>query len=159
MNTSLTPAGTLPAARRRRWPWAIGATLLLLIVLSLVAAVMLAGFIDGARDGFQLTVDGDSFALLPAGFEAGFGTVVGLMLAILAVVVIVPLALLLAGLVVVCVLGLVALAVAAGLAAAAAAVLLALALVTAPLWGLVLLMWWLLRRPSRAATPNEPAAA
>jgi hypothetical protein len=151
MNTSLTPMGALPTARHRRWPWALVATALLLIVLSLLAAVVLAGFIDGAREGFQLTVDDDSFLLLPAGFEAGFGTVVGLMLAILAVVVVVPLTLLLAGLVVVTVLALVALAVATGLAAAAAAVLLALALVTSPLWGLVLLMWWLLRRPPRAA--------
>lgn len=151
MNTYPTPMGALPTPHRRRWPWALGATLLLLIALSLVAAVVLAGFIDGAREGFQLTVDGDSFPLLPAGFEAGFGTVVGLMLAFLAVVVVVPLALLLAGLVVVTVLALVALAVAAGLAAAAAAVLLALALLTSPLWGLVLLMWWLLRRSPRTA--------
>jgi hypothetical protein len=138
---------TLPLnTRARRWPLALGATALLLIVASLVLAVVLAGYIDGAREGFSLTIDDESIQLLPHGFEAGFGTVFGLMLAVLTVLVVVPLVLLLVALLLVGVLGLVALSVGAGLAAAAAAIVLALAFVTSPLWLLVLLMVWLLRR-------------
>ena len=138
---------TLPLnTRARRWPRALGATALLLIVASLVLAVVLAGYVDGAREGFQLVIDDESIQLLPHGFEAGIGTVFGLMLAVLTVLVVVPAVLLLVAVLLVSVLGLVALAVGAGLAAAAAAIVLAFAFVTSPLWLVLLLMWWLLRR-------------
>lgn len=143
---------TLPLnTRARRWPLALGATALLLIAVSLVLSVVLAGYIDGARDGFSLTIDDDTIQLLPHGFEAGIGSVFGLMLAVLTVLFVVPLVLLLVAVVLVCVLGLVALLVGAALAAAAGAIVLALALATSPLWLLLLLMWWLLRRrPAQA---------
>jgi hypothetical protein len=147
MNTT-----TLTGARRR-WPWALGGTALVLIVLAAVAAVLLAAFVDASPGGFNLVVDDDSFTLMPPGFEAGWGAVLVFMLAILTVLVVVPLVLLLVGIVIVAVLGLVALAVAAALASAVVAVLIALAVATSPLWLLGLLLWWLLRRnPSAGVT-------
>jgi hypothetical protein len=145
-----------PAEPRRRWPWMLGLTLLVMLALSLLAAVALAGYVGGGHEGFQLIIDDEHIQLLPHGFEAGIGTVFGLMLAllvvVLGVVLVVPLTLALVAVAVVCVLGLVALSVGGALALAAAAVVLALLLVTSPLWLLALLLWWLLRSRPVAAS-------
>jgi hypothetical protein len=152
---SAAPAA--PAKRvRRRWPWVLGGLLLLSLVLVMTALTLL-GLLDGVRDGLNVVVDGESWHVftpqgLGGGVGSGVGSAVGVSVALLVMLVVVmlvvPLALTGVLLVVVVAVGLAVLAAALGLAVGLASVLLVLALGLSPLWGVVLLLWLLLR-PSR----------
>jgi hypothetical protein len=134
-------------ATRRRWPWLLVAFLLLCLV-ALMTSLTFLGLMDEARDGLNIVVDGEQFRVTgPPGWEFGAGTILAGAAAVMVVLVVVPLAVgvvLLCGLLAV---GLVVLAGAVGIAACLACAVLALALALSPLWGLVLLVWLLVRRP------------
>ncbi len=143
--------GATPKPVRRRWPWVLGAFLLLCLV-TLMTSLTLLGLLDGARDGMNIVVDGESLHLSSAhDWEFGVAAIVAGALAVVVVLVVVPLALTVALLCVVLAVGLAVLAGAVGLAAGLGSLLLVLALALSPLWGIGLVLWLLLRRPRRAA--------
>jgi hypothetical protein len=143
--------GSAPKPPRRQWPWLLGAFLLLSLV-ALMASLTLLGLMDEARDGLDIAVNGESWRVRgPPGWEFSIGAIVAGAVALMVVLVVVPLALTVALLCVVLAVGLAVLAGVVGLAAGLGSVLLVLALALSPLWGLGLILWLLLRRPSRAA--------
>ena len=123
------PPAAPSSPKRRRWPWLLGGTALVLTVLALVGASVLVGLIEASREGLQITIDGQPWSTLHTYPELGSFGAVGLAVA-LAV-----------GLALVAVVGTVLLA--------AGCVLLGVALVLSPLWGGALLLWLLLRKPRR----------
>lgn len=166
------PAPAAPRPRRRWLRW-----LLLMTLLGFVLMLGLASWLWSHGDaGWQgnLALNGDPWLgwhgtdwddLGWHGFEwhgdFGFGDLLGLLFAIgtglLVAALVVPLVLLVmlgAGLAVGLTVVLAVLATLASLALALAAVLAVPLLLTAPLWGLVLLLWWLLRRKPAVASPG-----
>ncbi len=153
------PAAPAPAARRRRvWPWVLAGLLVLAVLATVGGALALLALIDVADEGVHVLVDGQpwesgaglgALAALAAATVAVLGIGGALLLGLLGVLLVVPLAV-----------GAVLLALALGLGGALLAVLAALAVAVAvvavglsPLWLLVLLLWWLLRKkPAPAAT-------
>jgi hypothetical protein len=148
------PAAAMAPRRRRWWPWLLLAALLgLLITAGLVSWLVQAA--EPGWQGFYLDDEGWHGSATPLG---ALGAVLGLGLALLLAAVVVPLVLLGAALAVGLALALAAAGVATALLAVLAAVLLVPALLTAPLWGAALLLWWLLR-PSRRASPAVASSA
>ena len=145
---AFNPVPTLPAPpappRRRVWPWVLGGVLVLALALLVSGAVALVSVLDSARDGVHFTIDGDEWTpgILDgvSGLVAVMGVAFGLTVALLCVLLVVPLTLLL-----------VALGLALGLGGVVLALLLVGGLVLSPLWGLLLVLWLLLR-PKRRAT-------
>ena len=148
------PAQDSPARSRRWWPWLLLAALAgLVITAGLVSWLVQAD--DGHWHGALIHDDGWHGDASPLG---ALGMILGLGLALLLAAVVVPLVLLGAALAVGLALALAAAGVATALLAVLAAVLLVPALLTAPLWGVALLLWWLLR-PSRRASPAVASSA
>ena len=144
-----------PTTPRRRWAWALGAFLLLSLVAVMTSLTFL-GLMDGARDGLDIVVNGETFRVTgPPGWDFDVGTIlagaVAVMVALVVVLVVVPLILLAGLLCMVLAVGLGVLAGAVALAAGLACVLAALALALSPLWGLGLVVWLLVRRPRQPA--------
>jgi hypothetical protein len=145
------PLAPEPTARRRLWPWLLGAFLFLCLVAVMVSLTFL-GLMDEARDGLNIVVDGESFRVTgPPGWEFGLGSILAGAVAVMVVLLVVPLVVLVGLLCMLLVVGLGLLAGAVGLAAGLACVLAVLALALSPLWGLALVMWLVLRRPKQAA--------
>lgn len=145
------PAPTAPR-RRARWPWVLGAALLLLMVLLAVGAVAAWAALSGVvHEGVSIVVDGHRWDdLLP---EHAWAAVVSLGLT---GALLIGALLLCVGLVVPLLLALVLLIVGLVIAVALSAVGVALGLALSPLW-LPLLLLWLLLRPSRPALASSPA--
>ncbi len=136
---------------RRRWPWVLGAFVLLSLV-ALMTSLTVLGLMDGARDGMNVVVDGESWHVsTPRDWEFGVRAILAGAVAVMVVLVVVPLALTVALLCVVLAVGVGLLAGAVGLAAGLGSVLLVLALALSPLWGLGLILWLVLRPSRRAA--------
>ena len=162
---STPPPGAQP---RRNGPWlllALSALVLLLVILLIWAgASTLIGMLDGARDGWHVSVNGHPLSTLHADTELGALGALGvtpavLMLLLMLLVVVLPVLLMLVLLAVALAVGLALLSAVGAVVLAACAVLLLVALVTSPVWGLLLLLWLLLRRPrqlpSIAAGPAQ----
>ncbi len=130
-----TPSAN-PRARRRLWPWLLGALALVFALAVFGSVAALVSLLDAGREGWHVSIDGEEWhgGGWP-GLLALLGVAGGLFVALLTVVLVVPLTLLL---------------VALGLALGFGGVLLALGLVAAvllsPFWGLLLLLWLLLRK-------------
>ena len=138
-----------PLRPRRWWPWLLGAALLLAVVVAATLAAAVMAFDEAARQGLNVTLNGEPW---PAGDGkplAALAAVFGIGLALLIVLLVVPFTVLLA-------LVLAGLAVAVGLAAATGAVALALAVALSPLWLLALLLWLLIRRRPAVAARMTP---
>ena len=147
-------SASTPAAaanpKRRRWPWLLGGTALVLTVLALVGASALMGLIEASREGLQITVNGQPWSTLHADSDAGLVGVLGVAAALMMVVLVLPVVLMLVLLAVALAVGLALVAVVGTVLLAAGCVLLGVALVLSPLWGGALLLWLLLRKPHRA---------
>ena len=153
-----TPAATANP-KRRRWPWLLGGTALVLTVLALVGASALMGLIEASREGLQITVNGQPWSTLHADSDAGLVGVLGVAAALMMVVLVLPVVLMLVLLAVALAVGLALVAVVGTVLLAAGCVLLGVALVLSPLWGGALLLWLLLRKPRRAAPSPAGMAA
>ena len=141
-----TAASTAPR-RRARWPWVLGAALLLMVLL--LAAGTVAAWV--VNEGISIVVDGHRWDdLLP---EHAWAAVVSLGLT---GALIVGALLMCVGLLLPLVLSLVFLIVGLVVAVAQAAVGVALAVALSPLW-LPLLLLWLLLRPSRPPLASSSA--
>lgn len=147
------PARSVPAAaRRKRWPWVLLSFGLLLLAVVLATSITFVWLLGEARDGWNVVVDGESWRVLEAGdWRSGLGWVAACLAAVLVVVVLVPLVLITALGSVALVVALALLAVGVVLAVGLFAVVLVVMLALSPLWGLALLLWWLLRKPRAAA--------
>ena len=131
-----------PATGRRLWPWLLLGLLVLTLLLAASGASLLMALADGARDGVNITIDGERWGHFELADEHGALAFAGVMTALTVALVAVPLALLLALLVAALGFGVALLAL-----AAVAAVMLS------PLWLVVLALWLILRRrPPAAAT-------
>lgn len=145
--------GPLPAAaatprRRARWPWVLGAVLLLLVALLGMGAVAAwAALSEAASEGVSIVINGHRWDELRP--EQGLAALAGLGLAGALVI---GSLLLCVGLIVPLLLALVLMIVGLAIAVALAAVGVALAVALSPLW-LPLLLLWLLLRPARPAGP------
>jgi hypothetical protein len=149
MNANPTnPAPAAPGWRRgpRLWPWAL---LLVALATLLLAAALVAELNDllraGAPGGWQLVVDGERISSHQ--FDAG-DVLVAVALALgvgVLLLLIVPLAV-----------GVALLATALGLGVAMLAVLGVVAVVLSPIWLVVAVLWFALRR--RPAPASSPAA-
>jgi len=136
-----------PRPRRRVWPWLLAGAAALLLLALLASGLALVAWLGGGHEGLQIRIDGEDglpdaaqgLATALALCGVGFGLLVALLVTLFSVGLVLPLTLLL---------------VVAGLALGAGGAVLALGLVAAvllsPLWGLLLLLWLLLR-PRRAA--------
>ena len=149
-----------PPATARRAPLGRWLTLGLLAFLALAVlatTLVLLGLLDGAREGLTFVVDGEPWHLGSDGsWDIDGGTVLGAMVGGLAIVTVLATVVPLALLVVLLSVGGALLAAALAVAGSLAVVLLILALVLSPLWGLLLLLWLLLRKP-RSARPVAAA--
>ncbi|MDP1648801.1 MAG: hypothetical protein Q8M01_11460 [Rubrivivax sp.] len=138
------PAATAHAPRRAVWPWVLLALFVLALLLAASGAALLLALADGAREGVNVTIDGERwghFELDRASWPLAFA---GVALALLVMMVVVPCAVLLA---------LVAAAVGIGVALLALLVVAAVAL--SPLWLIVLVLWLILRRRPRGAATMQ----
>jgi hypothetical protein len=147
-------------APRRRWPWVLLAVVAVLSLLALAGAASLIDLLDaGAREGLNVTINGERWPLFHADGDMDLAGVAGVAVALMVAVVVVPVVVLLALLAVVATVG-VAVLIALGTAALALACVLGVGvLVLSPLWGVALLLWLLLRRPaSRQSGPSAAAA-
>ena len=153
-----TPAA-VANTKRRRWPWLLGGTALVLTVLALVGASALMGLIEASREGLQITVNDQPWSTLHADSDAGLVGVLGVAAALMMVVLVLPVVLMLVLLAVALAVGLALVAVVGTVLLAAGCVLLGVALVLSPLWGGALLLWLLLRKPRRAAPSPAGMAA
>jgi hypothetical protein len=146
------PASPAPGQRRARWPWVLGATLLLMAVLMAVGAMTAWALVSEAvGEGVAIVVNGHRFEGLPP--EHALGALAGIGLAGMLVV---GLLLLCLGLIVPLVLSLVLLILGLVFSAVLAVAGVALVLALSPLWLPLLLLWWLLR-PSRRRLASSPA--
>ena len=136
------PAGAAPAPRRRVWPWVLLGLFVLALLLAASGASLLLALADGAREGVNVTIDGERWGGFDPDRESWPLAFAGVAGVLLGVMVVVPCAVLL---------GLVAAAV--GIGAALLALLLAAAVALSPLWLPLLVLWLMLRRrPPAAAT-------
>ena len=143
-----------PTARRApigRW---LVLGLLAFLALAVVATTLvLLGLLDGAREGLTFVVDGHPWRLGTDGtWDIDQHTVLGAVIGGLVIVTVLATVLPLVLLAVLLTVGGALLAAVLAVAASLAVVLLILALVLSPLWGLVLLLWLILRKP-RAPKP------
>lgn len=134
------------AKPRRWWPWLLGAAGVVTVVTALLGAALLTALLDSSGDGLSALLHGDGLPLVHVNAEHSVWAVLAMGAALLVMVVVVPLVLLLAAAAVTLVLGIAGVAIAGSLVAGLAAVLVVMAVALAPLWGLALLLWWLLRR-------------
>ena len=118
--------------------------------------------IESAREAVQITINGQPWSGPPGEREWGVVGLIGVAAALLLLFVALPvlliLVLLAVALAVALAVGLALVAVVGAVMLAAGMVLLAAALVLSPLWGSLLLLWWLLRRPRPAAAPMAATA-
>lgn len=141
---ALAPAAQPPRAARKRPPWLwmlLGAALLLAVGV-VAGAAALHALVQSSRDGLDIAVNGSPWAFLHADPDLGFFSLLVLVAGLLVVP---PLVLILVLLGVALSVGLALLVVVGAVALAACCVLLVVALVLSPLWGVLLLLWLLLR--------------
>ena len=133
--------GTTPESRPRRrvWPWALAAMVLVLLLMAAAGTSALMALSDATRDGFHVVIDGDEWRPTVLATDHWGLALLGVAAAIFAVLLIVPVAVLLA---LTCA-GL-------GIGVALLAVLVAAAVALSPLWLVALLLWLLLRRKPSA---------
>jgi hypothetical protein len=125
----------------------------------LAAAAVLSTLVDDSRDGLSASINGDTLPLVRVNVEHSILAVLAMGAALLVMLVVVPLVLMLAAGAVVMALGIAGVAIAGSLLAGFAAVLVVVALALSPLWGLALVLWWLLRRrPPAAPSAGAPAS-
>ena len=148
---SRPPVPPTQSARRRVWPWLLLGAGVLLMLLALAGASAVMALVDSAREGVQITVNGQPWWGPPTERELSIVAVLGVAAALLLLLVVLPVLLILVLLAVALAVGLAMVAVVGAIVLAAGAVLLAVALLLSPLWGAMLLLWWLLRRPRPAA--------
>lgn len=135
--SAVPPAQAAPAKPARRiWPWVLGALLLVFVLAVAGGVAALTALLDAGRDSWHVSIDGEEWH--GGGFQlllALLGVAGGLFVAVMTVLLVVPLTLLL---------------VALGLALGLGGVVLALGLVAAvllsPVWGVLLLLWLILRK-------------
>ncbi len=136
------PAAAAHAPRRAVWPWVLLALFVLALLLAASGASLLLALADGAREGINITIDGERWGHFELARESWPLAFAGLALALLLVMVVVPCAVLLA-----------LVAAAVGIGVALLAVLVVAAVALSPLWLLGLALWLILRRrPAAAAT-------
>ncbi len=150
-------AAATGAKSHRWWLWLGLAAGVLTVLAVLMGAALLTALADASGDGFSLSVDGDSLPWVRVDAERSLWAVLAVGAALLVMVVVVPLVLLLAAAAVTLALGIAGVAIAGSLVAGLAAVLVVMALALSPLWGVALLLWWLLRRRAPVA-PNGSGA-
>ena len=143
------PPAAPSSPKRRRWPWLLGGTALVLMVLALVGASVLVGLIEASREGLQITINGQPWSTLHTDPELGSFGAGGLAAALVMLLLVLPVVLMLVLLAVALAVGLALVAVVGTVLLAAGCVLLGVALVLSPLWGGALLLWLLLRKPRR----------
>lgn len=146
--------GTKP---HRWWLWLAWAGGLLTLLAVSISAALLTQLAAAQGDGFLLSIDGDSLPLVRVDAERGLWAALAVGAALLVMVVVVPLVLLLAAGAVTLALGIAGVAIAGSLVAGLAAVLVVMALALSPLWGVALLLWWLLRRRAPVAPSGSGA--
>lgn len=141
---ALAPAAQSPRAARKRpvWPWLLLGAALLLALWVVAGAAALLELVQSSDEGLDIAVNGGPWAFLHADPDLGFFSVLVLVVALLVVL---PLVLILALLAVALSVGLALLAVVGAVALAACCVLLVVALALSPLWGVLLLLWLVLR--------------
>lgn len=159
---AVAPAATGAAAAtgakpHRWWLWVGLAAGVLMVLAVLIGAALLAELVDASGDGFLLNFDGDSLPWVHRDAERSVWAVLAVGAALLLMVVVVPLVLLLAAGAVTLALGIAGVAIAGSLVAGMVAVLVVMALALSPLWGVVLLLWWLLRRRAPVLPNGSPA--
>ena len=148
-HTTTPPA---EAARRARWPWMLGTTLLLLNTLLALNTVLVWALIsETVGEGVAVVVNDQRWEELRP--EQALAALAGIGVAGVAAIGALLLGL---GLIVPLVLALALLLVGLAVAAVLAAVGVALGLALSPLW-LPLLLLWLLLRPSRRRLASSPA--
>ena len=153
---------SMPVRAGVRWRlglWALLATAALVLLLAVAGAWALMAMIGSAGEGLQVTVDGQPWSILHADSAPGLWSVLGLAAGLLALLVVLPVVLMLVLLSVALAVGLALLAVVGALMLAAACLLLVLALVLSPLWGVLLLLWLLLRPRRQAVLASTGATA
>ena len=141
-----------PGAQRRRvWPWLLLGLCVLVLLLALAGASALIGVLDGVHDGWFLSLGGYPLSTQHGASDLGFLGVLGVTAAVLMLLLVLPVLLMLVLLAVALAVGLALVsgfgAVLGAVMLAAGAVLLVVALVSSPVWGSLLLLWLLLRRP------------
>ena len=159
---AVAPAATGAAAATgakplRWWLWVGLAAGVLMVLAVLIGAALLAELVDASGGGFLLNFDGDSLPWVHRDAERSAWAVLAVGAALLLMVVVVPLVLLLAAGAVTLALGIAGVAIAGSLVAGMVAVLVVMALALSPLWGVVLLLWWLLRRRAPVLPNGSPA--
>lgn len=149
---ALAPAAQAPPAARKRpvWLWMLLGAALLLAVGVVAGAAALHALVQSSGDGLDIAVNGSPWAFLHADPDLGFFS--GLVL-VAALLVVPPLVLILVLLGVALSVGLALLVGVGAVALTACCVLLVVALALSPLWGVLLLLWLLLRpHPDPART-------
>ena len=128
-----------PPAQRRRWPWLLLASLLALCLLAVVGTLALVELVDTARDGMNITIDGERWDPAFAGPEHAALALLALAAALLVLLLVLPMVMLVVSTVV-------ALVVTVVFGSGLLAVLVVAVVGLSPLWLLGLLLWLLLRR-------------
>ena len=132
------------APRRSLWPWVLLGLFVLMLLLAASGASLLLALADGAREGVNITIDGERWGPLDLGEEHWPLAFAGVALALMVVLVAVPCTVLLA-----------LLAAALGIGVAALALLTVAAVALSPLWLVALVLWLMLRRRPRAAATMQ----
>jgi hypothetical protein len=151
-------------APRRWWLWllvgALGLALLLTVALLLVAVTGVAALADYAQRGGSVLINGRAWDGLDMHAWGWDGADLGSGLALAITVAVVGLLLLVVPLCLVLAFGLTGAALGVALLAVVACLALAAALLLAPLWLMLMLLWWLLRGMQRswAKSMSKPPA-
>ena len=147
--TSVAANETASPARSRRplWPWLLLAFGVAVLLLAMAGVSALYDLLEGARQGLQVSIDGQPVATLHNDGDFSLMSALGLTAAVLLLLLVLPVVLMLVLLAVALAVGLALLSVVGAVVLAAGAVLLVVATALSPLWGSALLLWLLLRRP------------
>ena len=143
---SPSPSPSPPRASRPLWPWLVLAFAVAVLLLAMAGVSALYDLVEGARQGLQVSVDGLPVATLHNDGDFDLMTALWLTAAALLLLLVLPVVLMLVLLAVALAVGLALLSLVGGVVLVAAAVLLVLAITLSPLWGIVLLLWLLLRK-------------